>query len=225
MIWLEGVVVALLLVVLPLTAHRQFVGLDPAQLPRLQAYVHSMLTIGLVGLVGFGLGVARWGREGLGLGFGPTPGLVFLRALMILALGMAVVLLFEFWIARRSEPRSPWVLALMPRTSRERTAFGLLSVFAGVGEEIAFRGFALLLVAAWTQSLWVAVLWTSLAFGWIHGYQGGVGRLRATLLGAVLALPVVLSWGLWPSILAHTWIDWIGGFILGPRLVASSSVD
>ena len=225
MIWFEGLVGALLLIVLPLSAQRQFVGVDPARLPRVQAYVQSMVAIGLLGSLGLGLGVARWGWEGLGLAPGPSAGLVILRAAAVLGLGMAVVLLFELWIAKRGSLRSPWVTALMPRTSRERSTFALLSVFAGVGEEIAFRGFALLLLASWTGSIWFAVLWTSLAFGWIHAYQGGVGRLRASLLGMVLAMPVVLSWGLWPSILAHTWIDWIGGFILGPRLVDTSSPD
>jgi len=225
MIWLEVPFLALLLIVLPLTAQKQFVGIDPDRLPRVQAYIQSMIAIGVLGAVGLGLGVGRWGWEGLGLALDFSVGAVLLRAAAVLALGMSVVLLFELWFARSGVARSPWVTALMPRTPRERSTFALLSVFAGVGEEIAFRGFALLLVATWTQSLWLAVLWTSLAFGWVHSYQGGVGRLRASLLGAVLAIPVALSWGLWPSILAHTWIDWIGGFILGPRLIDSASAD
>ncbi len=222
MVWLEGIAAALLLVVLPLVSRRQLEGVDPDALPRVQAYRASIVSIGLLGVVGWVLGSHRWGVARLGLSVEASPLIVLSRAGVLLGMGMGLVLAFEWVLHRRGIPRSPWVLALLPRTPTERRWFVVLSMVAGLGEEIAFRGFALLLLLVWTDSWFVAILWTSVAFGWIHGYQGTLSRVRAGLLGVVLAVPVAVGWGLWPSILAHTAIDWIGGLMLGPRLLAAS---
>ena len=55
--------------------------------------------------------------------------------------------------------------------------------------------------------MWPAVALVSVSFGISHGYQRLIGVLRATLLGALLALPVVWTGSLFPAIVAHFWIN------------------
>jgi len=65
--------------------------------------------------------------------------------------------------------------------------------------------------------LW-AWLASSVAFGLAHCYQGWSGMIRAGLLGALLAYPVVRYGSLYPSMLAHWMIDtgallWLGSWM------------
>jgi len=50
-----------------------------------------------------------------------------------------------------------------------------------------------------------------LGFGFSHGYQSPAGIVRATLLGAVLGVPVIATGALGPSIIAHTGVDLLSG--------------
>ncbi len=103
------------------------------------------------------------------------------------------------------------VLHLLPRTGRERVVFLCVSVAAGFTEEYLWRGFCLARLAQVSGSLLFALVLTSLAFGLAHLYQGTRGVWRATLLGAVLGIPVVLTGSLVPSMIAHAAIDMISG--------------
>lgn len=107
---------------------------------------------------------------------------------------------------------------LLPRTGRERLAFIGLSVTAGVCEEVVYRGFLIAALLTATASLPLALLLGSLAFGMVHAYQAPGGVARATLLGLLLATPLVLTGSLVAPVLAHIAIDVIGGLWLGERL-------
>lgn len=113
---------------------------------------------------------------------------------------------------------SPLMSLLLPRTGRERAAFFGLSLSAGACEELVFRGFLITVLSTATGSLTMALLVSSLAFGITHAYQEPAGAARATLLGLLLAAPVVATGSLLGAALAHAAIDVIGGFWLGPRL-------
>lgn len=99
------------------------------------------------------------------------------------------------------------VLFLLPRGRREKAWFVLLALAAAVCEEYVYRGFALHVVEAWTGAAWPAVVVTSLSFGLAHGYQRAAGVLRATLLGVLLAAPVVRTGSLLPAVAAHFGIN------------------
>jgi len=95
-----------------------------------------------------------------------------------------------------------------------------VSLTAGSCEELVFRGFLIsLLVNAWGSPA-LAVVLSSAAFGWMHAYQEPGGAIRAALLGAALALPVVLYGSVIPSMIAHTAIDVISGILLQKRLIS-----
>jgi membrane protease YdiL (CAAX protease family) len=103
------------------------------------------------------------------------------------------------------------VLGMLPRTRREMTAFSGVSLMAGFAEEYLLRGFCLGVLALWTGSMWLAAAVTTLSFGLAHLYQGPRGAARATVLGAVLAIPVVVTGSLAPSMIAHAATDLVSG--------------
>jgi membrane protease YdiL (CAAX protease family) len=70
---------------------------------------------------------------------------------------------------------------------------------------------------AWHSAL-LAVLIGSAVFGWMHAYQQSRGAVRAGVLGAMLAVPAVLSGSVLPSMIAHAAMDIISGLFLRHRL-------
>lgn len=105
---------------------------------------------------------------------------------------------------------------LIPVTAAERTAFVLVALTAGVCEELVFRGFLQTALTYATGSSFIALLLGSTAFGIVHAYQEPAGVFRAALLGALLAVPVVITGSIYPSMVAHFAIDVAGGFWIGP---------
>lgn len=108
----------------------------------------------------------------------------------------------------------------LPHTVRELRSFRVLSVAAGVGEEVVFRGFAL----AWTASLaagalgmgplaalGVAAAGSSVLFGAAHAYQGPAGIVKTGLVGLFLAGVAVATGGLAAPMLLHAVLDLTSG--------------
>lgn len=132
--------------------------------------------------------------------------------------GLGLVLLLEQrgWWSREPE----MVRLLLPQTSREKLWAVLgLAPTAGLCEEFLYRGFLLVEVTAWFHSAAWGVAISSAAFGLAHFYQGLNGMVRAALLGALLAWPVVKTGSLYPSMTAHFLIDAVALLWLGPEFL------
>jgi membrane protease YdiL (CAAX protease family) len=56
-------------------------------------------------------------------------------------------------------------------------------------------------------------------FGIMHAYQDVGGAARAAILGAVLAVPVVLTGSIVPAMVAHAAIDLTSGLLLARWLL------
>lgn len=125
--------------------------------------------------------------------------------------GLGAVWVLTALFRRLGLPEGRAVLFLLPRDRREMHAFLGLALVAGICEEYVFRGFALHVVEAWSGSPALAVAATSAAFGLAHGYQRLSGVLRATALGALLAVPVLATGSLYPAVAAHFWINAVIG--------------
>jgi membrane protease YdiL (CAAX protease family) len=113
---------------------------------------------------------------------------------------------------------SPMLDAVIPRTRHEKSMFAGLSVTAGICEEIVFRGFLLLTITAASGSLALAVILSTVVFGWMHSYQGASGAAGAALLGGILVVPVIITGSILPSMAAHAAIDVLAGIIFAPKL-------
>lgn len=107
------------------------------------------------------------------------------------------------------------VLLILPRTAGEKWAFLALAAIGALCEEYVFRGYALHVVERWAAptgaSTAIAVGASSVSFGLAHGYQRASGVMRATLMGLVLAVPVVATGSLFPAVAAHFWINAVIG--------------
>jgi len=191
---------------------------DEGPLPRIPVYLSSGAMILGIGWVGTMVGRGEVGFEAMGIASAPV-GLVASWALGLSS--AALILLFAFRVFRKAAGirESPLLVQLLPKTGKEKILFVFLSCAAGVGEEIAYRGYlipALTLLLGWD---WGAALLSSAAFGLLHAYQGWLGMARTAALGLILAASFIVSGLLWPAILAHAILDLIAGLVLGETLV------
>ena len=110
---------------------------------------------------------------------------------------------------------------LIPHTAAEKGVFAGLSISAGICEEVAFRGFLLAALTSATGSAITALAVSSIVFGVMHSHQNPGGAARASVLGGVLAIPLIATGSLLPSIAAHALIDLAGGLWLHRWLLRS----
>ncbi len=123
-------------------------------------------------------------------------------------------------------PEAELVHLLIPKTRQEKLwSVLLLAPTAALCEEFLYRGILLAQFSLWLRSGPWAWAVSSLAFGLAHIYQGWNGMLRASLLGALLAAPVVYYGSLYPSMLAHALIDALALAWLGPRFLRQVAVE
>ena len=212
---------ALLIVGVPLLSWRSARPEQVQGIPKPALYFSAVLSQWILAAVGT-LVVLFAGPEWLKVGLAPVSGGVFVEWTLVLALvsvaGLGLVLLLE---RRGWWPEEPeMVRILMPQTRRERwwAVLGLAPT-AGLCEEFLYRGFLLAEASAWFHSAGWGVAASSAAFGLAHSYQGVNGMVRAGLLGALLAWPVVHTGSLYPSTTAHFLIDAVALLWLGPKFL------
>jgi len=206
-----------LCVLLPILAIVQVGAIgDPEALPRIPAYLSSIVSLWLIAALT--ATVARIGGiDATQLRLAPVAWGPFVAwSLTLVGTGLALLLAANRLGVRESE----LLLRLLPISRAEKQTFAGLSVTAGFCEELVFRGF-LLHVLAGPLGTVGAIAASSTVFGLAHAYQDASGAARAGFLGALLALPVVLSGSLWPSMIAHTAIDIASGIFLKDRLTGN----
>jgi membrane protease YdiL (CAAX protease family) len=99
------------------------------------------------------------------------------------------------------------IRALLPRTRGELPYGAALSVSAGVFEELLFRLGLPALIFAVTGDALAAFLGATLLFGVLHLYQGALGIVFSTVLGAVFVLLYLVTGSIVVPIVLHTIID------------------
>ena len=144
-----------------------------------------------------------------------VPGLA--TALGVVLVGGTIVAVA---LARGSEsvPTIGDIGALLPRNRSELVLGALLSVNAGVVEELLFRLAVPALIFGATGSALAAVLGGVLLFGSLHFYQGWPGIVGATVIGALLMVLYLASGTIVVAIVVHTLID-LRSLVLIPMLV------
>jgi len=105
----------------------------------------------------------------------------------------------------RLAPSSPWQII----------AWILLSLLAGICEEIVFRGYLQRQFEAWTHGrVIVAVLLTAICFGAAHAYQGPRGMFLIGVYGGLFSLLALVRGTLRPGMIAHGWHDMMTGIAI-----------
>jgi membrane protease YdiL (CAAX protease family) len=190
-------------------------------------YRNTMIWLFTLGLAAIALWAGA-GRPLAGLGFAPVGGDGdFVTAI---ALGAGLGLILRPVLAARSASAAAALRkqfgsleAFLPRT-KQQLAWGLaVSVFAGLFEEIAYRGYLIAYFQAWLSD-WGALAASSVLFGLAHLYQGKLGLAVTTLLGAGLGWIYLETGSLLLPVLLHALVDissmvtaWI---VLRPRAEA-----
>lgn len=219
---LHALAVPAFYLLLPALAVAQLPLLDEERLDRIPVYLGSMVTILVLGAIGAFLAARLDGVAPAGLTALPTGELLAWTG-GLTAAGLLVVFAsrpLERWVGGSRT----WLLReLLPRTRRERGLFAGLSFSAGVGEELAYRAYAYQAIQLLGFGPWSAAALSSVPFGFLHAYQGPVGVVRTALMGFILAVPVVLTGSLLPSMAAHALIDLLVGLVFASHLLDSES--
>jgi uncharacterized protein len=103
---------------------------------------------------------------------------------------------------------------LAPGTGIEMILFLVLSLSAGICEELVFRGYLQQQFARMGRRVWVGVALSALVFGCAHGYEGLAGILLITAYGAMFGVLALLRRGLRTGMIAHAWHDSVSGVAL-----------
>jgi uncharacterized protein len=101
---------------------------------------------------------------------------------------------------------------MLPVSAKERRYWIMLSLSAGICEELLYRGFLVhylsgLLAGGVALGVLGAWLVSSMLFGLAHVYQGVAGVIRATIAGLLLGLVAILTGQLILPILLHALFD------------------
>jgi CAAX protease family protein len=169
-----------------------------------------------IGLVAFWLSA---GRPAAALGLAAPEGVRLLVGAIITALGLAV--LYAQWraVSMMDERELEGLRAqmatfadLLPRTEREGAQFRLLSLTAGVCEEIVCRGYLIWYLAAFVGA-WPAVFLGALIFGVGHLYQGLAGVIKTGATGLVMGILYLGTGSLLFPMILHAAVDVQGGAI------------
>ncbi|HEU4808752.1 MAG TPA: CPBP family intramembrane glutamic endopeptidase [Homoserinimonas sp.] len=146
---------------------------------------------------------------------GLIPGLT-IGATVTLIVGSIV----GIYLARHSDevPAIGDIAALLPRNRAELRYGALLSVNAGVVEELLFRlAFPVLIFAA-TGSAAIAVAGSIALFGLLHVYQGIWGVIGSLVIGTLLMAVFLATGSILLAVLLHALID-LRSLVLIPVVV------
>lgn len=188
-------------------------------------WVFTLYVLGLWTVKARAWSTLRLGSGGpLRLGAGFLVAAVIVRLFMLQARKVREVLKRPEAAARLRE-KFAFAEPLVPETNGERRGFWLVSMTAGICEEIIFRGFLIWLITA-HLGLVAAVIISSIIFGYNHIYLGVAQVPRTAIVGLLLALVVLASGSLWLAMLIHAAVDMNSGeigFRVGRAAAATSA--
>lgn len=220
--WITHGVFILMVVVLPIISMSSMRKLkrfaDFGRLPDLTiSNIVGALVLWLCA-VGVSLTWLHQGGDIQGLGLTTPTTSAWVASIIVVLAAISVIA----WSARRIQRHSTfrqgfidsmeYVIAILPRTRRERNSFYLLSITAGICEEIIYRGFIFAYLLSYMSTMSVVIV-SSLLFGLAHSYQGFKGIPQTGLVGLALALLYVYTGSIWAPIILHAAIDLGYGYL------------
>lgn len=107
---------------------------------------------------------------------------------------------------------------LLPQNQLEVFLWILMSITAGICEEIIFRGYFQRQFSAWTGNVTPGVLLSAAAFGAGHIYQGWRSAVIIAVYGLLFGILAEMRGSLRPGMMTHAWHDGLAG--LAGRLIA-----
>jgi uncharacterized protein len=145
-------------------------------------------------------------------------GVVIIIGAIVLGAGIASLIAARLKKAdAQVTPQSAVVSSLVPRSSSEKIWAAIVSINAGVCEEIFFRLMLPLLFVLVLGNVVAAFVLSAMAFGSIHAYQGWKGVAATTIVGAGFTVMYVVTRSLWVVMAVHMAID-LNALLLQPWL-------
>ncbi len=213
-----AILAAALVASLPALAVAQIDVVAPDDLDTLSIYLSSAVLIALLGTLSLALGLNELGGTAMGLS-GLDTGPLFLWTGVVTLAGITVLVAARLLSGVTGWRETELVRLVMPSTAAERRGFVLVSVIAGIGEELTYRAFLLGVLIAAFDAPWTAAALTSIAFALLHAYQGPVGIVRTGVIGFLFAAVVLSTGSVWPAVLGHVIINLVAGLGLGEWLL------
>ena len=171
----------------------------------------------------FGIGVAYWCWVGVHWKGGSLRDLTGGRWTRWRSLATDLAIALPFWVVWEAVARL--MHHLVDRVPAATTPYQppsgwlevglwiLVSLAAGVGEEIIFRGYLQQQFHAATRSLAAAVVLQGFVFGLMHSYQGWKRVIVIVPLGILYGALVAWRRNLRASMIAHAWSDVFEGWL------------
>ncbi len=124
---------------------------------------------------------------------------------------VALALVRPHWRRSVEEHKPTWRL-FAPTNRRERRMWVALSLSAGVGEELVWRGVLPALLALLTGSVAVAITLSVVSFALAHAIQGLRSVLAIATIAAAFHALVFVSGSLYVGMVVHFAYDVVAGF-------------
>jgi len=134
--------------------------------------------------------------------------------LLLVGLRVAVGTIDLHNIAKTKDDTLRMLGPIAPHTYLEAGLFVLLSVFAGLFEEIIFRGYLQRQLGALSQNAFLGIIASAAIFGLGHGYQGPRMMLVIGVFGMFFGLLAHFRKSLRPGMMAHAIQDSYSGIAL-----------
>jgi membrane protease YdiL (CAAX protease family) len=138
---------------------------------------------------------------------------VFLDAILALGIWMLWKGIAFTWARWWGAGHAASISPLTPHGAAEAVLWVLLSISAGISEELVFRGYLQRQLTAFTGRTSLALILQAAVFGVAHGYQGVQACLAIALYGALFTLLALWRKSLRPGMIAHAWTDIAGGLL------------
>ena len=142
-------------------------------------------------------------------------------ALAIVAAFVIVVLpILVLFLARKQDELTAVgdIQAMIPRTTAEVRLGVLLSLNAGLVEELVFRLALPAVIFGAFGNAWLALVLSVVVFGALHIYQGAIGVAGTMVIGAFLMLLYVATGSILVPIAVHALVN-LRSFVLIPVIV------
>lgn len=134
---------------------------------------------------------------------------------LAIAIPFWIVWEFTAWLVHLAVERVPAATGSYqpPSGFTEVLLWILLSISAGICEEIVFRGYLQQQFQAATRSMVAAVILQGAVFGMAHTYQGWKQVMVIAVLGILYGALVAWRRNLRASMIAHAWSDIFEGWL------------
>jgi membrane protease YdiL (CAAX protease family) len=157
----------------------------------------------------------RWEKvEDFLLDFGLAIGFMLVAGIILLGLRIALGTVDLHNLEKVKNDAKQMLGPIAPQTYLEAGLFVLLSVCAGLFEEIIFRGYFQRQFHALSRSASIGIIISGIIFGLAHGYQGRRMMIVIAVFGMFFGILAYVRKSLRPGMMAHAIQDSYSGIVL-----------